>query len=339
MSGHTVAALAQLVGGRVVGAGDRAISGVSDLKHSGPEEIGFVRSASYLDAARASRAGALITPQEFELDMPQIVVEDAYAAFAKVAQLFHPAPTATEHRIHPNAIVHAEATLTAPVQVRAGAVIGRAVLGPGCTVMEGTVIGDGCSLGRDCVLHPNVTLGPGVRLRDRVVIHPGTVVGSDGFGYAREGSHWLKVPQVGSVLIDDDVEIGANCAIDRATMGETRIGKRTKIDNLCHIAHNVVLGADCAITAGCMISGSTTVGDRVTLGGHALLGGHLKVASDTRFGGMSIVFKSPPGPGDYMGFPLQEMRQHVRLQKRLPELVDLLGRVEELERRLKPEGQ
>jgi UDP-3-O-[3-hydroxymyristoyl] glucosamine N-acyltransferase len=336
MKRHTVATLSELIGGRLVGEGDRAISGVGDLRHAGPDDIGFVRSASYVDAARTSRAGALITPEAFDLGTPQIVVDDVRAAFAKVSLMFHPAPVATTHRIHPRAVVHPEATVAEPVHIDACAVIGRAVIGKGCTIMAGTVIGDGCVLGADCVLHPNVTVGPGIRLGDRVILHPGTVLGADGFGYAQERGHFLKIPQIGGVVIDDDVEIGANCTVDRATLGNTRIGARTKIDNLCHIAHNVVIGTDCCFTAGCMVSGSTIVGDRVMLGGHALLGDHLKVASDTRFGGMSVVFRSPPGPGDYMGFPLLEMRQHVRLQKRLPELLGMLDRLEALERQNRP---
>src|SRR5690349_19246371 len=205
MSGHTVAALAGMVGGRLVEEGGRAILGVSDLRRAGPAEIGFVGSANYLETARSSRAGALITPQAFDLGVPQIVVDDVRAAFAKVAMMFHPLPVATVHSIHPSAQVHPEARVAEPVQVGACAVIGRAVIGRGCTVMAGAVVGDDCVLGAECVLHPNVTLCPGVRLGDRVVLYGGTVVGSDGFGYAREGGRWLKIPQIGSVVIGDDV--------------------------------------------------------------------------------------------------------------------------------------
>jgi UDP-3-O-[3-hydroxymyristoyl] glucosamine N-acyltransferase len=335
MTGHTVSALARLVGGRVVGEDSRPITGIGDLQNAGPDQIGFVRDANWFAAARSCRAGALITSQELDVATTQILVDDVGAAFARVAQLFHPLPSVTEHLIDPSASVHPAAKLEDPVLVGPVAAIGRATIGQGSMIMHGAVVGDGCVLGKGCVIHPNVTLYPDVRLGDRVTIHAGTVVGSDGFGYAREGRTWIKIPQIGNVVIGDDVEIGSNCTVDRATMGATAIGPRTKIDNLVHLGHNVVIGADCIMAAGSMISGSVTIGDRVTVGGHVLMAGHLKVVSDTRLGGSTGLVRSVEEPGEYMGYPVMDKRQHLRLLQKLPELMELFERVEALERREK----
>ena len=183
------------------------------------------------------------------------------------------------------------------------------------------MVGDGCELGRDCVLYPNATLYPRVLLGARVVVHANAVIGSDGFGYAKEAEVWVKVPQLGNVVLGDDVEIGAGTAIDRATLGSTRIGARTKIDNLCHVAHNVVLGADCAMAAGSMIAGSTVIGDRCVFGGQTGIGGHLGVAADVRLGGGSTVLKDVPEAGDYMGHPLMDKRRFLRLLRVLRGMV------------------
>ena len=188
--------------------------------------------------------------------------------------------------------------------------------------MAGVSIGDGTTIGRDCVLYPRAVLYHDVELGDRVIVQSGSVVGSDGFGYAREGNVWLKVPQLGGVRIADDVEIGAGCAIDRGTLGTTQIGPRTKIDNLCHIAHNCVIGADVVMAAGAGIAGSTTIGDRCVFAGNVGVSGHLRIAADVRLGGGTIVLKDMPEAGDYMGHPVMEKRQFLRLLREQRRLVE-----------------
>ncbi len=321
MSEYTVASLAGLVQGQLIGDGSVRIVGVCDLRQGQPDRIGFVRDAKYRDAARGSAAGALITPCDLDTAVPQIVVADVALAYARVAGALHPSPRATSHQVHPSAVVDPAARLQEPVAVAPRVVIGSATIGAGTVLMAGAVVGDGVVIGRDCVIHPNVTLCHGVVLGDRVTVHCGAVIGSDGFGYAKEGEVWRKVPQIGSVRLHDDVEIGANTTIDRGAMGDTVIGAGTKIDNLCHLGHNVRIGRNAAVAAAAFVAGSTTLGDRVILGGHVAISGHLKLADDVRIGGASVLFHSVPEGGDYMGYPLMEkrlwLRHHRDLRRRL----------------------
>jgi UDP-3-O-[3-hydroxymyristoyl] glucosamine N-acyltransferase len=331
---ETVSSLAQLVGGSIVGDGDVRITGVGDLRAAGPQHIGFVRDTKYRDAARTTKAGALITFERLDTNAAQIVVADVGVAFAKVALHFHPVPRARTHLVHPTAVVHPEAVLEAPVEIGPHAVVGRARVGAGSVLMAGAYVADGCRLGANCVLYPNVVLYHGVQCGDRVAIHSGSVIGSDGFGYAREQDKWLKVPQLGGVRIADDVEVGANCAIDRGAIGDTVIGARTKIDNLCHIAHNCVTGTDCAFAAAAFLAGTSILGNRVVLGGHVVVAGHLKVCDDVRVGGNSVVLRDVDKPGDYMGYPLQEKMRFGRQLSALRDLVEMRKDVDALKSRI-----
>jgi UDP-3-O-[3-hydroxymyristoyl] glucosamine N-acyltransferase len=334
---ESVSSLATLVGGRLVGDGARPITGVGDLRQAGPQQIGFVRDAKYRDAARQTGAGAVITFEEIDTAAAQIVVDDVGVAFAKVALHFHPVPHARVHSVHPSAFVHPEAIIEGPVEIGPNVVVGRASIGRGTVLMSGVDIADGCRIGRHCVLYPRVVFYPRVQCGDRVMVHAGTVIGSDGFGYARDGEKWLKVPQLGTVRIADDVEIGANCAIDRGAMGDTVIGARTKIDNLCHIAHNCVTGVDCAFAAAAFLAGSTILGDRVVLAGHVVAAGHLRVCDDVRVGGNSVILRDVDKPGDYMGYPLLDKMRFGRQLAALRDLVDLQAEVEALKKRLGPD--
>lgn len=321
MTDTTVATLAQLVSGRLVGDGSRRIVGLGDLRTAGPDRIGFVRDARFESAARATSAGAVLTESELPTAAAQIVVDDVDVAYAKVALHFHPVPRAVRHTIHPTAVVDPEAELEAPVEIGPHAVVGRCRIAAGTVIAANVVVGDRCAIGRDCYLYPNVTVYPDVQLGARVIVHAGAVLGSDGFGYAREGAKWLKVPQLGTTILEDDVEIGAGTAVDRATLGATRVGARTKIDNHCHIAHNCVIGSDCAFAAGVGIAGSTTVGDRCVFAGNVGVTGHVQIVSDVRLGGGSIVLTDVPEPGDYMGHPLLRKRRFLRLLRVLRGLV------------------
>ncbi len=321
MTQITVAELAKLVGGRVVGDASRSIVGLGDLRSAGPDRIGFVREARYQAVAKTTRAGAILTVTQLATSAAQVLVDDVDVAYAKVSAHFHPVPRATAHDVHATAVVHPEAQLEAPVAIGPRAVVGKARIGAGTVISPGVVVGDGCVIGRDCFLHPNVTLYTGVQLGNRVILHASAVLGSDGFGYAREGSQWIKVPQLGNTVLEDDVEVGALTAIDRGALGTTRIGARTKIDNQCHIAHNCTIGCDVAMAAGVQIAGSTTVGDRCVFAGKVGISGHLQVASDVRIGGGSMVFKDVPESGDYMGHPLLEKRRSLRLLRVLRGLV------------------
>jgi UDP-3-O-[3-hydroxymyristoyl] glucosamine N-acyltransferase len=322
MTATSVGALAQLVSGRLIGDPERRIVGLGDLRTAGPDRIGFVREARYHDLAKATRAGAVLTTEQLTTPASQILVGDVDVAFAKVAAHFHPVPRATRHSIHPTAVVDPAAELEAPVEIGPRAVIGRSRIGAGTVIAPGVVVGDGSSIGRDCYIHPNATVYSQVQLGNRVIVHANVVIGSDGFGYAREGATWLKVPQLGGVVIEDDVELGAGTAIDRGTFGATRIGARTKIDNHGHIAHNCTIGADCAFAAGVGIAGSTTIGDRCVFAGNVGITGHVRVAADVRLGGGTIVLQDMPQGGDYMGHPVLPKRRFLRLLRVLRGMVN-----------------
>lgn len=331
---ETVSSLAALLGGRVVGNGNLVITGVADLRMPGPDKIGFVRDAKYRDLARSSKLGALITFEEIDTDAAQVIVADVGLAFARVALHFHPVPRAKVRSIHPLAVVDPGAQLDGAVEIGPHVVVGKARIGPGTVVMAGGFVGDGCDIGADCVLYPRVTLYHSIVLGNRVAVHSGTVIGSDGFGYAMDGAKFIKVPQLGTVRIADDVEIGANCTIDRGAIGDTRIGARTKIDNLCHFAHNCTIGEDCAFAAATFVAGSTVMGDRVIMAGHAAVGGHIQIASDVRVGGNSCVLIDIVEPGDYMGHPLIEKRRWIRNMVAHRDLFEMQRKLEQLSRRL-----
>lgn len=333
MTAVTVAALAELVGGQVVGDGSVLIRGVADLRAAGPEQIGFVREAKFAPLAAHSRAGAVIVSEAIAATMTQIVVVAPDVAFARVATVFHPVPRATAHRVHPTAVVDDGATLDDPVELGPHCSVGRgAHIGAGTLCGSGVIVGADVRIGRDCTIHPRVVIYPGCVLGDRVIVHAGTVIGSDGFGYAREGANWIKIPQIGDVRIEDDVELGANVTIDRATLGSTRIGRGTKIDNLVHVGHNCNFGANCALAGFSAFSGSTTLGDNVSVGGHVVSAGHLKVAADTRIGGNSVLYGDIVESGEYLGYPLQLKTRWGRTLHVLGNLPELAARVRELRR-------
>ena len=334
MHEETVGSLAERVGGRVVGDSSRRIAGVGDLRSASPDQIGFVRDLKFRDLARASRAGALLVPEPLETEATQIVVANVPASFARIAAVFFPLPRATSQRIHPTAVVDPGATLELPVEVGPRVVIERgARIGAGSVLKPGVVVGEGCRLGRDCVLFPGVVLYPNVTLGDRVILHANCVLGSDGFGYAPDGPRYVKLPQLGSVVIGDDVEIGAGTTIDRGALGVTSVGRGTKIDNLVHVGHNSTIGEDVAIAGFCAYSGSTVIGNRVAIAGHVVTSGHNKVGDDVKIGGNSVVYYDLEEPGEYVGYPLQEKRQWFRTLRALDKLLDLQTDVRELKRK------
>ena len=315
MTEASVAALAELVGGRLIGDGERRIVGLCDLRQPAPDRIGFVRHPRYQEVAAKTTAGALLSSDAFETPASLIVVADVDVAYAKVAMHFHPLPLAREHHIHTTAWAHPDAELEAPVEVGPNASVGRCKLGAGTAIKAGAAVGDGARLGKDCLIHANASVGHDCVLGDRVILQPNAVVGSDGFGYAREGGTWHKVPQLGHVVCGDDVEIGSNSAVDRGTLGVTTIGPRTKLDNLVHIAHNCTIGADVVMAAGAMVAGSTTMGDRCVLAGQVGVSGHLTISADCRFAGDTVVLRDVPEPGEYMGHPMMTKRQYLRLMR------------------------
>ncbi|MCA8966638.1 MAG: UDP-3-O-(3-hydroxymyristoyl)glucosamine N-acyltransferase [Planctomycetes bacterium] len=320
MTDVTVAAIAAMVDGRLRGDGERIIRGLGDLRTASGDRLGFVRHQRYAELARATKAGAVLSAIDLQTPASLVLVEDVHVAYAKVATFFHPPPRAVENDVHPRASVDDGAELEGPVRIGANATVGKCKIGAGTVIMPGVVILDGAVIGRDCVLYPNVTIYGGVRLGDRVILHGGTVIGSDGFGFARDQQGWLKVPQLGGVVIEDDVEFQAGCVVDRGALGDTRIGAGSKFDNHCHIAHNVVIGRDVVMAAGCSVAGSATVGDRCIFAGLVGINGHCNVAADVRIGGGTNLFKDLNESGDYMGNPTVPLKEHVRMMRKLKQM-------------------
>ena len=328
-SGETMrlAELAAAIGCRVDGAADIEIRGVLSLEEAGPADLSFVARKEYLSRLADSRAAAVIVGEDWApVDRPALRSRNPYLALARALEAVYP-PSTPAPGVHPSAVMSPEATVGPLCLVGRGASIGAH------TVLEGQVaVGEGARIGSHCRLAPQVVLRDGVVLGDRVILHSGVVVGADGFGYAREGTHYLKIPQVGRVVIEDDVEIGANTTIDRATLGETRIGRGTKIDNLVQIAHNVQVGADTIIVAQVGVSGSSRIGSRVTIAGQVGIVDHVEIGDDVIVGAQAGVTKDIPARSVMLGSPAvphQELKRQLAAVARLPEMRRLVQALEE----------
>ena len=334
----SLAELAGLVGGRVVGDPDVSIERVASIEEAGPGDITFFghpRYRKYLDSCTAS---AVIVGDESSLPatLNFLKVKDPHYAFAQIHGLFNP-PAAHAPAISPLAVIDPTAVIGPDVTLYPHCYVGRnARVGEETVLMPGVTIRSDARIGKRCVLHPHVTLAERCRIGDGVILHAGVVIGSDGFGYAGHGRQRIKVPQAGIVEIGDDVEIGANTTVDRATIGSTRIGARTKIDNLVQIGHNVIIGERCLIVAQTAIAGSTVVGDDVILAGKVGIGDHLEIGSGSILGPASTVLQSVP-PGSLLSGAVTAgpHKEWLRVMRLLPKLPTLWRRVLELERKFR----
>lgn len=325
--------LAARLGCRLEGDGGIEISAVRGLEEAGRGDLSFVASERYLPRLQVSAAGAVILAEGWPaVDRPALRAANPVLAFARALALFHP-PSVPVPGIHPTAVVAPDARVDPNASVGA-----LTVLGPGAEVGAGTIldaqvsVGAGVRVGRDCRIFPQVVLRDGVCLGDRVIVHSGSVIGADGFGFARDGHRYVKIPQIGRVVIEDDVEIGANVTIDRATLGETRIGRGTKIDNLVQIGHNVRVGSDTVIVAQVGISGSSRIGSRVTLAGQVGIVDHVEIGDEVIVGAQAGVTKDIPPGSVVLGSPAiphGEFKRQVAAVARLPEMRKLLRALEE----------
>lgn len=334
--------IARLVGGELNGPADLEITGAATVDRAGPHEITFAAEKRYFELARSSKAGCIIVPKDApELERPTLRVQNPRYAWAMVLEAFAPKK---EHPvgIHPSAVIGPDVKIGKGVSIQAHVVVGAgSVLGDGVVLCPGVVVGAGCVIGDETFIHPNVTIHDRVQIGKRVIIHPGAVIGSDGFGYVTVNGRHRKIPHIGTVVIEDDVEIGANTTVDRGVCGATRIGRGTKIDNLVQVGHNVEIGEDCLVVAMAGIAGSARLGDRVTLAGQSGVAGHLSVGDDSVVAARGLVARDLPPKSFVSGFPARPHRETMRViaaTQKLPEALESLSklakRVEELESRL-----
>jgi UDP-3-O-[3-hydroxymyristoyl] glucosamine N-acyltransferase len=336
---YTLGEIAARIGGTVRGDAARKVAGIRSLGEAGPDDLSFVAHPKYRRAASMSRAAGLLASDREALPGHNLIlVANPYAALAGVIGLFFP-PQDRRPGISPRAEVAEGVRLGPDLAIGPFAVVGRgSSLGDGSSLMAGAIVGEEVTIGPGCVLHPGVVVYARSVLGARVVVHAGAVIGSDGFGYAEEGGVRTKIPQVGNVVIEDDVEIGACVAIDRATFGSTIIGRGSKIDNLVQIGHNVVIGEDSVLVAQSGIAGSTRIGRGVILAGQAGVGGHLNLADGAIVGAKSAALQDLPPKSFVLGIPATDHREWKRGQAALRRLPDLLHRVARLERALQAGG-
>ncbi|MFP3870761.1 MAG: UDP-3-O-(3-hydroxymyristoyl)glucosamine N-acyltransferase [Syntrophobacteria bacterium] len=331
----TLGELARWVNGKLCGDAQLKIAGVAGLEEAGPTKISFVAAPKYAALARKSRAGGLIVPPGLEdIEKPLIVSDNPYLAFARILALFTEKKAAVLG-VSPEAYVGSGVQLGNDISIYPQVYVGDGVqLGNHVTLHAGVYVGAGVRIGDESVIYPNVSILERCIVGKRVIIHSGTVIGSDGFGFAQDGRRHVKIPQVGIVQIDDDVEIGANCTVDRATMGTTWIQRGAKLDNLVQVAHNVIVGEDSIIVAQVGISGSTRIGKNVILAGQVGVGGHLDIGDGVRVGAQSGVAKSVPPAHTVSGSPAIAHRDWLKNCQITSKLPELRKKLRELERRL-----
>ncbi|WP_153131009.1 UDP-3-O-(3-hydroxymyristoyl)glucosamine N-acyltransferase [Dechloromonas hortensis] len=328
--------IAALLGGDVLGDAKTQIRQVATLASAGEGEIGFLANLKYKSQLLTTRASAVIVGPDFAdaLDLPRIVTRNPYAYYARLATLLNPR-VATVAGVHPTASCASE--IPAGVSVGANASIGvGVVLGDSVVIHPGCVIGDGVSIGAGSVLYPNVTIYAGCSIGRNAILHSGVVIGADGFGFAPDQGQWVKIPQIGRVVIGDDVEIGASTTVDRGALDDTVIGDGCKLDNQIQVGHNCVIGKNCVVAACAAIAGSVELKDNVIVGGAAMIAGHVTIASGAVISGGSLVMKNITRPGQYTSvFPLEEHSHWLHNAAQIRHLAKLAERVSELEKKLK----
>ena len=333
----SVADLAEIVGGRIVGAGETLIERIANLDSAGEGEIAYVDNEKFLAAAKDSGASCLIVNKaQADVRSPaQIEVKNPKLAFALIGATLHP----TKYReagVHPTASIAETADIALTSYIGPNVSIGEySKIGSGTRIEAGTAIGDNVSIGTGCVVHPNVVLYDNVAVGNNVILHAAVCIGADGFGYVRDQMGYHKFPQIGTVIIEDDVELGAHTCIDRAALGRTRIGRGTKLDNMVHIGHNCDIGERVVIAAQTGISGSVVIEDDVVIGGQVGFGDHTRVLKGAIIGSKAGIL---PGkivrPGVWWGIPVQPLDEYKRMNAHLGRLPAMREELKELRRRL-----
>jgi UDP-3-O-[3-hydroxymyristoyl] glucosamine N-acyltransferase len=330
----TAAEIAKHLEGEVVGDSHAVLNSFATVDRAQAGDLTFAETEDFFARAEQSAATAIIADKRFSSSKKIVIrVPNARVAFAKALALFFPEPKFPAG-IHPTAVVASSAKIDPTAHVGPHCAVGERVqIGARSVLQSGNSVGDDSKLAEDVNLFPNVTIYPRTEIGHRVRIHAGTVIGSDGYGYVLDGGVHRKVPQIGNVIIGDDVEIGANVTVDRGALGATVIGKGTKIDNLVQIAHNVQIGEHCLIIAQVGIAGSAKLGNYVVLAGQAGIGGHLKIGDQATVGAQSGVMTDIPDKTTWLGSPAQPDREMKRMFIAIQRLPDLLKRIAEFERK------
>lgn len=329
--------LAEHVDGYVIGDGDCLIERVATLKNASNGDISFLTNIKYKHELLATKASAVILNEKHAKDCltNALVVANPHPAYAKIATLLY-AEKSTRQGVHPTAVVEAGCQIDPSAWIGPHCVIeSGAIINAGCYIGPGCYIGKNTAIGADCVLTANISIMHQCRLGDRVLIHPGAVIGADGFGQAYDNGEWIKVPQVGAVQIGNDVEIGANTAIDRGTIEDTIIEDGVKLDNLIQIAHNVRVGRHTVMAACAAVAGSTTIGKSCAIGGNVGIVGHLTIADNVTITARSTVLQSIKAPGVYSSTtPLEPNKLWHKNHIRFKQLDEMARRIRLLEKEL-----
>lgn len=315
----------------------REVSGVRSLEQAGPAELSVVSGDKYVGQYKKTRAGTVLISRKIKFpvrpDVAALVVDDADLALVKVLGLLSPPVPRPAKGIHPAALIDPAAVIDSSAAIGANVFVGAgATIGANTQLHPGVYVGDNAVVGGDCVIWPNVVIRERVRVGSRVIIHPNCVLGADGFGYRWDGKEHVKIPQIGDVIIEDDVEIGACVCIDRAKFDETRVGRGTKIDNLVQIAHNVRIGQHSIICGQVGIAGTVTIGNGVVIGGASVLRDHITVADGVTAAGHSVVAEDVEAKSIISGMPALPHRQTLREQasiRRLPEVIVEIRKLQE----------
>ena len=330
--GLTAQAVADLVGGRLLGDGGVLLTAVGPIDRAGPGALTLAISPRYADALKSSRAGAVLVPESLAGapagPAARIVVADPYGALVLVIRRLFPADSPTPG-IDPTARIGPGSVLGAGVSIGPYALLGRGVrLGDRCRLAEGVSLGDGVTVGADTRMDARVVCYPGATIGRAVILKAGAVIGGDGFGYLSRGSGHERIPHVGGCIIGDEVEIGSNSCVDRGSLDDTVIGRGTKLDNLVHVGHNVRIGERCLLMAGVGVAGSTRLGNDVILAGHVGVTDHLNIGDRVQVAAKSAVIGNVPAGSVYSGNPARSNRQVLRAQAALYRLAPIVGELE-----------
>ena len=329
---YSLGEIAELIGGELLGDATVEIKGIKPIEEAAPEDIAILSHPKYTRCLRKTQASALIVSNDSKLQYPNIIkVANTRYALSQVLNLFYPKKYQPSG-ISPQAIVGKDCRIGKDVSLYPLVYVGdSSSIGDRVVIHSGVIIGEGVTIGEETIIHPNVSICPHVHIGKRVIIHSGCVIGSDGFGYVKEKGVYHKIPQVGTVIIEDDVELGANVCVDRATMGATRIRRGVKVDNLVQIAHNVVIGEDSILVSLVGLSGSTSLGREVIMGGQSGIAEHVELGDRVMVAAKAGITKDIPPDSVVAGFPaiaMKKWKEQIALFHKLPQLFEKMEAIE-----------